>query len=113
MFILSTWIHSHQQQLSVALTAGRKLDSINPWQDNRSTATSTETTTTASACRSRRRRRTEIPNPSMHTRGRRERLRRPHPVRRNIECLQINCRSFVFTGKLPNYVAGGLENLEC
>src|SRR6185369_15144311 len=113
MVLLSSRIHLHNQRLRVILPCHGEPHRVHPRQDHRNSTASAETSASASARWSRRRGGSQIPNPSMHTRGGRQRLERSHPVRRDVERLWIHRRSFVFTRILAHDLTRRIENLEC
>src|SRR5712664_2816820 len=95
--LLRTRIHPDLKRLGITLPTRGQLHSVCSGQNGGNTATSEATTTAAtSSCGSLRRRRPQIPNPSMHSRRGRKRLRGAHPKRGNVELVGIDWRRLVF-----------------
>src|SRR5712692_12010111 len=110
--LLRPGIHLYDERLAVTLASGSQLYRVRSRQHDGNTATSEATTTATSSCGSLRRRRPQIPNPSMHSRRGRKRLRDAHPKRGNVELVGIDWRCLVFARVTANHVARRIENLK-
>src|SRR5712692_10469437 len=111
--LLRPRIHLHDERLRVALAPRSELHRVRSGQRGGNTAT-TEAAATSSATsgRSLRWRRTKVPNPSMHARRGRQRFRRAHPERGNVERVGIYTCRLVFAGITTNHIARWIENLK-
>src|ERR1051325_7423908 len=106
-------IRTHDQRLRLTLATACEPNQVSSRQDQgRAAATETATASTTAARRTRRRRRTKVPNPAMHTRGSRQDFRLSHPVRRNIQRVDIHRCWLVITRIRAYQRACRIENFD-